>query len=72
VQSECDWVEAGHPTVIAFSRARIWDADKIELSLSDGTLRKPRQGNVSKSLVAKVIKAALKSRELSEDFKNLL
>jgi len=31
--SEYKWIENNHPTVIAFSRARIWDAEKIKSCL---------------------------------------
>ena len=70
--SDYKWIEADHPTVIAFSRARIWDASKIVTALANGTLRKPNQGNVSKSTVTKVLKVAAKSRELGSDFKAML
>jgi hypothetical protein len=70
--SEYKWVESDHPTVIAFSRARLWDANKILLALKAGALRKPRQGDIPKPTVAKVIKIAAKSRELGSDFKSIL
>lgn len=70
--SEYKWIENNHPTVIAFSRARIWDAEKIKSCLVSGTLKKPRFGDVPKSTVSKVLKIAQKSRELNSDLKKFL
>ena len=70
--SEYKWIEDNHPTAIAFSRARLWDAEKIKSCLADGTLKKPRFGNVPKSTVNKVLKIAAKSIQLNSDFKKLL
>ena len=70
--AEYKWVEDGHPTAIAFSRARIWDSEKIESSLANGTLKKPHHGDVSKTTVNKVLKVAAKSVQLNSDFKKLL
>lgn len=66
---EYDWVKEDYPTVIAFSRARLWDAAKIVACLKSGFLRKPHQGDVPAATVAKVFEAALKSKELSADLK---
>jgi hypothetical protein len=70
--SEYKWIEDNHPTAIAFSRARLWDAEKIKSCLADGTLKKPRFGNVPKSTVNKVLKIAAKSIQLNSDYKKLL
>jgi hypothetical protein len=70
--SEYSWVEDGHPTTIAFSRARIWDAEKIESCLADGKLKKPHDGDISKSTLNKILKIALKSGQLNCDFKKFL
>jgi hypothetical protein len=70
--SEYKWIEDGHPTTIAFSRAKIWDADKINSCLKAGTLKKPHHGDVPKTTVQKVLKVAEKSIQLSGDFKKLL
>lgn len=70
--SEYKWIEDNHPTAIAFSRARPWDAEKIKSCLADGTLKKPRFGNVPKSTVNKVLKIAAKSIQLNSDYKKLL
>jgi hypothetical protein len=67
--AEYNWVKDDYPTVIAFSRARLWDAGKIVACLKKGLIRKPDQGDVPPATVAKVIQVALKSRELSADFK---
>ena len=71
-RAEFNWVKDDYPTTIAFSRAKIWDANKIAECLENGTLRKPNQGNVPIATVSKVIKAALVSKELSDDLRELL
>jgi hypothetical protein len=71
-RAEYNWVKDNYPTVIAFSRARIWDANKILKCLADGHIRKPRQGNVPPATVSKVIKVALTARELNNDLRVLL
>jgi hypothetical protein len=70
--SEYKWIEENHPTTIAFSRARIWDSEKIKSCLANGTLKKPRFGDVPKSTVSKVLKSAAKSIELNGDLKAFL
>jgi hypothetical protein len=70
--SDYRWVELDHPTVVAFSRARVWDARKIVLALKSGLLRRPVEGDIPKAALAKVIRSATTSRELSPDFKALL
>lgn len=69
---EYNWVKDGYPTAIAFSRAKMWDANKIKWCLQNGDLRKPKQGDVPLKTVAKVIKAALNARELNNDLRTLL
>jgi hypothetical protein len=71
-RAEYAWVKDDYPTTIAFSRAKIWDAGKILRCLKDGTLRKPRQGNVPHATVLKVIKVALNARELSNDLRVMI
>jgi hypothetical protein len=71
-RAEYDWVKDEYPTTIAFSRAQIWDADKIAKCLETRTLRKPRQGNVPATTVMKVYCVALLSRELSDDLRAFL
>jgi hypothetical protein len=70
--SDYRWVEHDHPTVVAFSRAKVWDARKIVHALKNGLLRQPVEGDIPKLTLAKVIRAATTSRELSPDFKALL
>ncbi len=66
------WIKEGYPTTIAFSRAQIWDANKIIACLQSGALRKPRQGDVPQATVLKVIKIAMTSRELNDDLRAML
>ena len=66
------WVEDNHRTVVAFSRARIWNATKIVETLKEGTLRKPREGDIPPATIVKIVKAALKSNQLSNDLKAML
>jgi hypothetical protein len=68
--SEYGWVD--HPTAVAFSRARLWNADKIVSAISSGILKKPRQGDIPRSTIAKVLSSAARSRELSRDLKDFL
>jgi len=71
-QADYAWIEAGHPTAIAFSRAQLWDGEKIAECLRNGALRKPRQGDVPAATVAKVYRAAITSNQLSEDLRAFL
>jgi hypothetical protein len=71
-RAEYNWVQDGYPTTMAFSRAKIWDSNKILACLQDGTLRKPRQGDVPPKTVLKVIKIAMTARELNGDLRALL
>lgn len=66
------WIRDGYPTTIAFSRAKTWNALNILKCLENGSLGKPHQGDVPAKTVAKVIKAALTSKELSDDKKQML
>ncbi len=70
--SDYCWIQEGHKSVIAFSRARLWDAKKVALAIKDGLVKCPRHGDVPKATVSKVIESALKSRELSKEMKILL
>jgi hypothetical protein len=69
-ESEYVWVD--HPTSIAFSRAQLWDGRKIAECLMRGELRKPREGDVPTATVDKVYRAAILSRELSDDLRQHL
>ena len=61
-----------HKTVVAFSRARIWNASKIQMAIAKGLIQCPTLNVVPKATVSKVIKAALASRELGVDMKAFL
>jgi hypothetical protein len=71
-RAEYNWIEENYPTTVAFSRAQLWDATKLEACLQSGALRKPRQGDVPANTVLKVIKVALVSRELNPEFRAFL
>ena len=71
-RSEYGWVKAGYPTTIAFSRAKIWNADKIAACLQSKELKKPHQGDVPAATVLKVIGVAWASRELSDALRAML
>ena len=70
--SDYGWIGINHKTVVAFSRARIWNASKIQVAISKGLIKCPTLSIVPKATVAKVIKAALVARELSADMKAFL
>ena len=70
--AEYNWVKGSYPTTIAFSRAQIWDADKIAACLKSRELRKPHQGDVPATTVMKVYRIAILSRELSDEKRALL
>jgi hypothetical protein len=71
-RSKYNWVKTGHSTTVAFSRAKVWDANKIESALNNGTLKKPWQGNIPKTTIAKILKVAVNAKELSKDLKAFL
>jgi hypothetical protein len=71
-RAEYRWVKDDYPTTVAFSRARLWNANSIEKCLKTGELRKPRQGDVPPRTVLKVIRIAITSRELNGDVKLFL
>ena len=70
--SDYGWIEMNHKTVVAFSRARIWNASKIQMAIAKGLIKCPTLNVVPKATVSKVIKAALASRELGADMKAFL
>jgi len=65
-------IEIKHKTVVAFSRARIWNTSKIQMAISKGLIKCPALNVVPKATVFKVIRAALASRELGADMKAFL
>lgn len=66
------WIKPNHPTVVAFSRAQVWDGSKIDHCLQDGTLQPVNPPIVPAATVAKVVAIAKTSLELSPDKKMLL
>ena len=69
---EYSWVKEGYLTTVAFSRAKVWDADNILACLKNGTLSQPGHGNIPANTISKVVKIALSSKELSDNLKDLL
>ena len=66
------WIKPAHPTVVAFSKAKIWDAVKIDACLKAGELHPVNPPVVPANTIAKVVAAAKFSRELSRDHKAML
>lgn len=65
-------IAADHPTAVAFSRAKLWDAGKIVACLKSGHLKSPWGGDVTPETVEKILLVAKKSIQLNGDFKKLL
>jgi hypothetical protein len=70
--SDFAWIEPNHPSAVAFSRAKVWDYERIEDAMKQGILRLCRCPIVPRTTLQKVIEAAKKSKELSQDLKALL
>ena len=70
--AEFAWVKEGYLTTVAFSRAQIWNADKLLSCLQSGSLSKPHGGDIPPATISKIIEIAKRSRELSDDQKALL
>ena len=70
--NDYSWIKPNHPTVVAFSRAQIWDAAKIDQCLQSGYLKPVNPPIVSALTIAKVVAVARTARELSPDKKALL
>ena len=70
-ETHYSWIEPNHRTAVAFSRAKLWDSQKLFAHVGH-TLPKPREGDIPPGTVAIIIKCALASRELGEEIKALL
>ena len=66
------WIEVGHPTAVAFSRAIIIDVAKLDEWLINGNLTRVNPAQVPAQTVTKIIDIARNSRELSDEKKELL
>jgi hypothetical protein len=66
------WIDPGHLTAVAFSRARVFDARKVEESISSGLIRRPRPNQVPAATMAKIVTAAKASKELSAEKRRML
>ena len=64
-ENDYAWIEVGHPTSVAFSKAVVWDSALIDQCLQDGKLIAANPPIVSATTVAKVAGIAKNSRELS-------
>jgi hypothetical protein len=74
ILEHCDysWIHENYKSVVAFSRARLWDAVKVEMAIKQGLVKCPWQGDVPKKTVTKVAESALKSKGLSKEKKIFL
>jgi hypothetical protein len=70
--TDYEWIERGHKSAIAFSRARTWRLVMIETALARGILTTPFHRILPQATITKVLRAAKNSRELSQDKKSLL
>ena len=66
------WIEVGHPTSVAFSRAIVIDVAKLDAWLTNGTLQRVNPAQVPAHTVIKIIAIAQHSRELSPEKKTFL
>jgi hypothetical protein len=64
------WIK--HQSVVAFSRAKVWDAAIISKCIQDGKLKCPHPKSLPASTISKIVEIALLSRELSEEQKAYL
>jgi hypothetical protein len=71
-ENDYAWIKPNHPTAVAFSRARVWDAVKLDHCLQSGELHPANPPIVPAVTVAKVVAAAKIARELSADKKAFL
>jgi hypothetical protein len=65
-------IKPNHPTTVAFSRARVWDAVKIDQCLQNGLLHPANPPVVPANTVAKVVAIAKHARELSAEKRAML
>lgn len=66
------WIEVGHRTAVAFSRAQIFKAANIDQCLQSGLLKAVNPPVVPAATVAKVVAIAKTARELSRNKKAML
>lgn len=59
------WIEDGHPTAVAFSRSRLWDAKKLDGVLAAGVLERPFPDTVPLHTLDSVREAAKASKQIS-------
>jgi hypothetical protein len=71
-ENDYAWIKPNHPTVVAFSRARVWDAALIDQCLQNGYLHAPNPPVVPAATVAKVVTIGQNARELSPDHRAFL
>ena len=71
-ENDYAWIHAGHPTVVAFSRAAVWPSATIDQCLQNGQLHAPNPPIVPAAAVAKVVAAAQNSVQLSAAAKAML
>jgi hypothetical protein len=71
-RADYSWIEDSHPTAVAFSRAKIAEARKFDEAIRQGHLRIGTLAAVSAACLVKIQRAALNSKQLSKEKKELL
>lgn len=66
------WIEENHPTAVAFSRSRLWDAQKLDGVLVAGVLERPFPDIVPLHTLHAVREAAKLSKQISASKKAFL
>jgi hypothetical protein len=70
--SDYPWIEANHPTAVAFSRSRIWRAERITAAIKQGLIKTPFPKSIPDPTMAKIAACGKSSRELSGKAKRML
>jgi hypothetical protein len=70
--SDYAWIQPGHPTTIAFSKALVLDSALIDQCLQNGKLQAPNPPIVPAATCAKVALIGKTSRELSPERRGML
>ena len=71
-KADYEWIEDGHPTAVAFSRARLWEEGKFLEAIRRGILTSCRPKVVSQACLKKIVTAARISKQLGSKKKELL
>ena len=66
------WIKPNHPTAVAFSRFRIWNADRLSAAIGLKLVTAAHPKALPVSTISKIVAAARVSRELSGKAKRML